>query len=141
MARIIVRGSAAVFRDGKEVSDPAVLRTLAPVIYDDERFTDYLGGTPEEDKLASVLVPGGILRFDYQEGASQLSVETEYQTQRPMTSDEVRLLVEYTLGQWSDGIGENWTCESSHRCGYTIMCLTPGDDVGPEYPELRIVDS
>ncbi|MFO0847832.1 MAG: hypothetical protein U0871_04615 [Gemmataceae bacterium] len=138
MPRIVIRGQAAVFRDDDPVTDSEVLRALDGLVYDDERFTDYLGG-PGEDELAAALESGGVLLFDYREGDRLLGVRTEYRSRRPLSGAEVRALVEYTMGQWSDGIGENWTCESQDRCGFGIMCLTPGDDVGEDYPHVQVV--
>jgi hypothetical protein len=129
---------AAVFRDEEQVSDTAVLRSLDGLAYDEERFTDYIGGPPEEDELAAALEPGGIIRFGYQDGGL-LTAVTEYRSRRLLTAAELRLLVEYTMGQWSDGVGENWACISPERCGYSIMCLTPGDGVGPDYPAVEVV--
>jgi hypothetical protein len=140
MARIIIRGSAAVFRDDEQVTDPSVLRKLNGLVYDDERFTDYLEGSPEEDAVADALEPGGNIRFSHSSGADLLTATTEYDTRRPLTDSELRLLVDYTMGQWSDGIGENWECFSAERCGYTIMCLTAGDGVSPEYPSVQIIE-
>jgi hypothetical protein len=131
VSRVVIRGSAAVFRDDEQVTDPGVLRSLDGLAYDEERFTDYLGGPPEEDELAAVLEPGGVIRFGYR-GGDLLTATTEYRTRRPLTDAELRLLVDYTMGQWSDGIGENWTCCSAEACGYTIMYLTAGNGVGPE---------
>src|SRR5262249_32182189 len=123
MVRIVIRGSAAVFRDDEPVTDPGILRSLDGLGYDEERFTDYLGGPPEEDPVAAALEPGGSIQFGYLEGEELLTATTEYRSRRALSADELRLLVDYTMGQWSDGIGENWTCESAERCGYTIMCL------------------
>jgi hypothetical protein len=139
MLRIVIRGAAAVFRDDVPVTDPAVLRSLDGLVYDGERFTDYIGGPPAENALAAALEPGGIIRFGYREGDDLLSATTEYRSRRPLTDAELRLLVGYTMGQWSDGIGENWTCISPDRCGYSIMCLTAGDGVGPDYPAVEVV--
>ena len=141
MARIIIRGSAAVFRDDDDdqVTDPVILRSLDGLVYDEERFTDYLGGPPNEDELAAALEPGGVIRFSYREGDDLLTAVTEYHSRRPLSNTELRLLVEYTMGQWSDGIGENWTCFSAAKCGYTIMCITGGDGVALDYPSVEVV--
>ncbi len=139
MARIVICGSAAVFREDEQVTDPFVLRSLDGVVYDKERFTDYLGGPPEEDELASALEPGGIIRFAYREGDDLLVATTEYRSRRPLTDTELRLLVAYTMGQWSDGIGENWASISPDKCGYTILCLTAGGKVGPDSPLVEVV--
>jgi hypothetical protein len=136
MPRIVIRGLAAVFQGDEQVSDPAVLRSLDGLVYDEERFTDYIGGREDEDVLAAALEPGGIISFRYVEGNDLLSATTEYRAYRPLTAAELRLLVEYTMGQWSDGIGENWTCLSPDKCGFSIMCLT--DEVGPDYPAVEV---
>ena len=140
MPRVVIRGAAAVFRDDKQVNDPAILRLLDGLVYDEEQFTDYLGGPLEEDKLAAALEPGGIIRFSYRDGDELLAAATEYRSRRQLTEAELKLLVDYTMGQWSDGIGENCTCTSPDKCGYSIMCLTAGDGVGPGYPTVEIVE-
>ena len=140
MLRIVIEGLAAVFREDDQIADASVLRSLDGLTYDDERFTDYLGGPPEEDALASALESGGNLRFSYRDGVPLLAAITEYRSRRPLTEPELQLLVDYTLGQWSDGIGENWACESGDRCGFTVMCLTAGDDVPNEYPCVKLIE-
>jgi hypothetical protein len=140
MARIVIRGSAAVYSNDEQVSDPVILRSLDGVVYDEERFTDYIGGPPAEDTVAAALEPGGAIQFGYVEGESLLTATTEYRARRLLTANELQLLVDYTMGQWSDGIGENWTCESAERCGYTIMCLGPWDFKDRVYPLVRVVE-
>lgn len=140
MSRILIRGLAAVFQEEEQIVDPAILRSLRNLVYDDERFTDYLAG-PEEDDIATALEPGGVIKFDYHEGRTLLVAETEYRSNRPLTNRELQLLVAYTMGQWSDGIGENWTGESADRCGYTIMCLTSGDGIPEEYPMVQVIET
>lgn len=140
MVRIIIRGSAAVFHGDDPVTDPAVLRLLGGLVYDEERFTDFLGGSPAADRVAAALEPGGSLGFGYREGEALLTAVTEYRSRRPLSDTELRLLVAYTMGQWSDGIGENWTGLSADRCGYTVMCLTPGEGVPRDYPSVQVVN-
>jgi hypothetical protein len=61
-SRIVIRGWAAVYHDDEPVTAPEVLQTLDGLTYDDETFTDFLGGSEEEDVLAA-LESGGILRL------------------------------------------------------------------------------
>lgn len=140
MTRIVIQGCAAVFRDDEQITDPKVLRSLDGLVYDEERFTDYLGGSPEENAVVEALEPGGILKFGFREGDELLTVATEYRSRRPLSNNELRLLVDYTMGQWSDGIGENWTGFSAAKCGCTVMCLTTGDNVGSRYPLVTSVE-
>lgn len=140
MFHIVIRGAAAVFReDDIQVTDPNVLRSLRDVVCE-EVFTDYLGGPPEEDAIAGSLERGGIIQFGYDEGNDVLTATTAYRSRRRLTENELRLLVDYTMGQWSDGIGENWTCESASKYGYSIMCLTPGDNVEKDYPLIEVFE-
>jgi hypothetical protein len=54
-------------------SASAVLRSLGGLVYDAERFTDYIGGSPEEAMLVGAPDPGGVIRFDYRQGQKRLS--------------------------------------------------------------------
>ena len=154
MTRIVIRGYAAVSRRGGEaVTDPAILRTLAGLVYDDdELFTECLdppnvrGVSPEEKVLARTLEPGGVISFSYREGDPVLTATTEYSSPRPLTPDELRALVSYTMGQWSDGIGENlYQCPIHDE--YDLLCLWseevvkerwPTADVGNGYPIVEV---
>jgi hypothetical protein len=138
MGKITIRGAAAVYREDEQVIDPAILRSLDGLVCDEERFTDYIGAAPPEDAVAAALEPGGLLQFSYEEGEELLTAITEYRTLRTLTKEEFDLLVDYTMGQWSDGIGENWTGCSEDYCGYAIMCLTPGDRLRPNYPSVQV---
>ena len=92
--------------DGRMVEDPDELRSLEALEYD-EVFSDYFerGST-----LVDAGITGGLLRFTYDEKAQRLYGVTEYSLSRPLTAEECLLLRDYTMGQWSDGIGENFFC-------------------------------
>jgi hypothetical protein len=133
------------------VTDPAILRTLDGLVADDETFTEYLwpGGAhpaPEELVLAEVLEPGGVIRFSHRDGDPLLTATTVYRSRRPLTPAELRALVGYTMGQWSDGIGENlFQCPIHPE--YHFLCLWskevvfecwPGAEVGFDYPVVEV---
>jgi len=138
--RVAIHGFAAVFTEDEQVTDPVILSRLNGLAYDEEVFTDYLGGSPEEEALAAALERSGTLAFSYAEGDDLLGVVTEYRAKRQLTEAEVQLLVKYTMGQWSDGIGENFTCLSAEQCGHGVMCLETieGDSA---YPRVEIIES
>ncbi len=140
MARILVRGWAAVFHDDEPVTDPAVLRSLDGLVYDEETFTDFLGVSDSQKVLLRALESGGSLRFRYQEGDEWLTATTEYRSKRPLVESELRQLLKYTSSQWAVGIGANWTSVSADRCGFTIMCITPGDMVEPNALSIRMIE-
>jgi hypothetical protein len=108
---------------------------------DDEDLyaTDYLGGTDEEDRLATALERSGRLRFDLRDGEEWLRVFNEYRANRPLSASEVGCLREYTAGQWSDGMGE---CVFVPRGPYKEFKLQPldRDEVSAaEYPFVEFV--
>jgi hypothetical protein len=122
---IRVSAPAAVFDfEGEPATSAEVRRRLDGVVYDDEAFTDYLGGPPDETAVALLLEHGGCLSFRFDESLNRLVGTTEYRAARRLDDQELKVLVEYTLGQWSDGIGENLVGESFGRFGYTIQCGT-----------------
>ena len=139
MTRIVIRGYAAVKRHGEAVTDPTILRTLAGLVADGELFTEYLGPggyrpTPEETALAGVLEPGGSHQFQLlRRRPATDSATTEYTSRRPLTPEELRALVLYTMGQWSDGIGENLEQCPIHD-EYDLQCLWSKDVVEACWP-------
>src|SRR4051794_14382017 len=101
--RIVISGWAAVFEGDDRITHPVVLRKLDGLLYDDEAFTDFLGGTEVEDALSASLERGGSLRFTYLRGSALLRLITEYRANRTPTPEELQVLANYTEGQWSDG--------------------------------------
>ena len=75
-------------------------------------FTDYM-----DDDHQSMLDKGlrnGYMRFELINGA--LWTITEYESDEQLTGLELEQLIDYTQGQWSDGIGEEFEQEP---CAYT----------------------
>ena len=128
MNRITISGVAVAFRDsdGQVESDPEILRRFNGHVYEDERFTDYIGGPDEENELAARLNPSGFLRFEYDGESDHLIAITEYESRRTLNDKELKLLVEFTLGQWSDGVGENFACFTPFNLGISVQCQTDG---------------
>jgi hypothetical protein len=129
---------------------------LDGLAYDEESFTDYLGNrdtvtvqamlaeTPDDERLQEVLresqlendvrnalEPGGKLRFSYKPDLNELWCITEYRSTRRLSDQELKALVDYTEGQWSDGIGENFSSSSMDVCGYLIDCTLCGPNFNP----------
>jgi len=73
-----------------------------------DRFADYLiDGPPEERDLASALT-GGTLSLRHPPGADHLTLHVTYEASRELSSEEVRLLLQYTYEQLLDGVGEGF---------------------------------
>jgi hypothetical protein len=140
LPKVAIRGFAAVFRNDRQVTDSVTLRSLVPLSYDDELFSEYLLDANVDKALVDAILPSGKLQFDYDGESTVLRVSVEYQTRRLLTQPEIRALVEYTMGQWSDGFGEGWASESENRVGYSIQCITFGEGLPEEYPWVDLND-
>ena len=75
---------------------------------DDAVFCDYVNF--KYDKFPRC-VTGGYMRFEYNKRLESLYVITEYDTTRKLTKEEEQQVIDYTQGQWSDGIGEGFEQE------------------------------
>ncbi len=77
--------------------------------------------------------------FNYEDGAKLLTVTTTFSVKERLSDDEIGFLIEDTLGQWSDGMGENFVGESEDKYGYSIMCLDRSEFDGTHHPNIVIV--
>ena len=146
MTQIVVRGFAAVFREGVLVTDPAILHTLAGLGYEDDVASTLT--PPDKIVLAGALKSGAVTRFEHREGDPLLTVEAEYRSRRPLSQPELRALLSYTLVLWGDEIGADLTHCPIHD-EYDILCLgsraaveewCPTVDVGAKYPTIELTE-
>lgn len=142
MMRYVIWGWAEVIDpDDRPVLTRSVLRDLASFVDDEDYFaTEFLGGDTEEDRLAAALLPSGRLRFALRDDEDRLRVINEYRSTRPLSDSELACLCAYTLGQWSDGLGE---CVVVPRGGYKDFMLHPlmGQEAGvDEYPFVEVIN-
>jgi len=85
----------------------------------DEVFSEHLHGA-----LADAGISGGVLRFHFSKHTGRLNGVTTFELQRPLNSKEVDLLLDFTLGQWCDGIGSNFF-QSRMDFGLAPQMFTP----------------
>lgn len=71
----------------------------------------------------------------FEHKGDNLHVVTRYRVLQPLTDTLLKLLVEYTVGQWSDGIGEGFSDKVQYRSGdsYYVNAWWPGQP----YPTVR----
>lgn len=94
--------------EGVFVEDAAILKTLDGLAYDEEVFSDYLLDGENAGELEDAGISGGGLEFSFDNASGRLTGRTEYQLERALSPDQIALLKDYTIGQWSDGIGSNF---------------------------------
>ncbi len=90
------------------------MRSLDGLIYDEESFSDYIGDGGM-DAIADIGISSGSLVFIFDTKSNQLFATTRYSLARPLTEEEVELLKDYTVGQWSDGVGSSFFQERMHQ--------------------------
>ena len=79
-----------------------------------DNFTEYF----DRNSYTGQIERGAYLKFVYENG-KLFSTTTVYTSKRKLTSEELQDLKDYTIGQWSDGIGEGFEqepcCEINRR--------------------------
>lgn len=141
MVRYLIWGWVAVFNpDGKLVIDRSVLHDLSGFVDDEDLYaTDYLGGTDEEDQLATFLERSGQMRFELCDGENSLRVINEYRARHLLKASEVRCLRGYTAGQWSDGMGECLCVPRGPYKNYKLQPLDGQEVSAAEYPFVEVI--
>lgn len=132
-------------RRNREVSYVIGIRGMAKVIneegveVDGEAIKDLDGESCEED-FADWFDEGsgldfincGFLEFEYVDG--KLYSITTYESSREPTESELQTLIDYTVGQWSDGIGEGF--EQGTIKGLAISAWREGQEIDVSVKEM-----
>jgi hypothetical protein len=123
--KVIISGPAAAFDvDEQQITDAALLQKIGGLEYTKEVCATYL-----DEPLSDIGLEGGGLRLVFDQSSQTLRVFTEYRSPRKLKKSELAALVDYTKGQWSDGIGEG--CFDAYQAK-TGICVSvypmPYDD-------------
>jgi hypothetical protein len=76
-----------------------------------EYFSGQYGSDPNQQSLIDKKVSGGYMFFKWEN--ELLMTYTKYDCSEMLTDEELKILGNYTQGQWSDGIGEGF---EQHPC-------------------------
>ncbi|MGC4044348.1 MAG: hypothetical protein QM758_11170 [Armatimonas sp.] len=141
--RIVISGRAAVYPESDLLpGDPKAVPITKPKIL---RELDGYDGELEDElaedidiSLTGAGVQGGTLVFVYDKKSKELRVVSEYQCPRLLTDDELELLVQETVGAWSDGAGAGgfeaeWEDGEGH-----IYPNPPGYPIGTIDRDVRV---
>jgi hypothetical protein len=104
MATITITGPILVCdaADDEPITDLKRLMVCDGVEEKDANLAEYLDGD-----LAHVGLGGGDLKLHFDAEQQGVVVVSTYESPRKLTSLELKQLVDYTRGQWSDGAGES----------------------------------
>lgn len=125
-----ITGPAAVaHEDGRPGDDPALVRELDGTASEEE-CGDHLAAD-----LADLGITGGKVRLAWEAAAGRWRVVTEYRAPKKLRPAQLKRLVEDTVGQWSDGIGEGCFDASADRLG-VVISLQPLDGEKPQVEQI-----
>ncbi len=132
--KIRISGSVVVRNedDFELVADPDVIKKLDGCQDTDLAAADYIGDGSGEKEYQAIGLTGGFIELQFSDDDQQLWVVTEYESPRKLTDDELRFLVKYTQGQWSDGIGESLDIPYADENGLEVELYDSGQTVRVE---------
>ena len=101
MYKITIKGEART-----EYPNLSILNGISCEDDFSEYFSKKYGETENEQSLIDKGVHNGYMHFSYENG--KLWTITTYESPVELTEEEIKILADYTQGQWSDGIGEGF---------------------------------
>jgi hypothetical protein len=121
MATIVISGPIEVCDEesNEEITDAAKLKQFDGAEEKGANLADYMDG-----ELAHLGIARGDLRLKYDAKARRVLVESTFEAPKKLSPKQLKALVEYTRGQWSDGAGEGAFYKLMDKHGVGID-LTP----------------
>jgi uncharacterized protein len=101
--KIAITGIANVTDDlsGQPLTDPKRMEKVAKLRETDDTISEYF-----DEELEELDIKGGDIRLALDPSGEGFLVVSTFKAPRPLTKDQLALLMADTIGQWSDGIGE-----------------------------------
>jgi len=121
MKQLIIKGEAKAYLEDQEgenfgLSDLQLQECNGIEIPDN--FADYI-----DDDIIASKVKSGYTKFVYEDG--KLWSVCTYELKASLSQDEIDYLVDYTSGQWSDGIGEGFEQEPCSYINGVKLYISP----------------
>ncbi len=113
--RIKIKGDIQVFEDGAEILESNFLRKLGALSYREERCSDYFSRD-----LSNLNLVGGQIELLYDEHQNKLFVVSDFFCDRKLSDSELESLIAEITGQWSDGMGENFSGQYEMETGIKL---------------------
>lgn len=107
-------------RESEQVVDPHRLAYFSGFEYRRESFSEYFADGPSSIRLQDLGVEGGYIRLEFSPDTNGLIAVTEYRSPALLGDEDLALLAQYTAGQWTDGIGSNFSQSMAVAIGSAI---------------------
>jgi len=116
------------FSDGRESEQVAAadrLACFAGLEYRRESFSEYFADGPGSVRLADLGVKDGYIRLEFSPEINGLIAVTEYTAPQRLAEADLALLAQYTVGQWADGVGSNFSQSMAVATGIAVDLWPP----------------
>lgn len=117
---IRVSGIASITTQNGDPATESVLKQIDGASSEDV-CSNYL-----DADLADIGITGGTVKLLYDSASQHIQVITEYESPSKLNKGQLNALLDETIGQWSDGIGESCFDALADNLGVTIN-LRPYD--------------
>lgn len=107
-------------RESEQITDIGRLAYFSGLEYRRESFSDYFADGPESARLAQLEIKGGYIRLEFSPETNGLIAVTEYTAPQHLAEPDLALLADYTAGQWTDGIGSNFSQSMAVATGIAV---------------------
>lgn len=110
------------------IRDENILNQFSNTEYEGEIFSSLMDYEEDANKIKSWGISKGIIGLDYDDESNKLYTYTEYEVTRELSDDELDFLIDFTIDQWLDGIGQEFIGEIADDTGYLVHVGLPEDN-------------
>jgi hypothetical protein len=128
--KLVIKVSATALYNNGEVA-PEAFAGLHGVA-SDECFSEYIIDSAY-DGLKRIAIEGGTLTIEYDAEFHRLWSIISYTVPRRLNEQEEAALVDYTIGQLLDGIGDNLAQEHDRKTGIFLIPAHNSDELSLAY--------
>ena len=111
----------------EQIEDAERIKKLDGYIYsedeEDDCFGFWLVDENDESIIKSSGISGGFLKFNFDEQNNNLVVAIEYDLEKELSQEQIEALIEYTIGQCTDGIGSNFNQFKCEEIGMYLSLI------------------
>ena len=115
----------------ERIEDIEKIKTIDGYTYNDGEEDDCFGFWLIDENEGSIIkdcgISGGYLHFSFNKNINGLEVSVEYELNSELNEKQIDCLIEYTIGQCTDGIGSNF---NQTKCEDFGMLLSLIEDKG-----------
>ncbi|MCX7207744.1 MAG: hypothetical protein NT086_17545 [Proteobacteria bacterium] len=111
----------------QQIFDAEKIKSIDGYTYIDDEEDDCFGfwliDENDNSPIKNIGISGGYLHFSFNEKLNRLEVLVEYELNNELSEAQIDCLLEYTIGQCTDGIGENFSQHKYKEFGMFLSLI------------------